>query len=407
MITLRVFDARFTNGNCLRLPLILCNGLNELLFEDEISFCPENHLLLTIKGQENDLVNLESRAFDPSLLSTNPKLTLSLYRVPDFCQVAAKIQIGLIAFQAGPSKVPDLSDLQSFSSVSKASTLSSDDFHAPKIPIQSLIDSINEELRISVTQHQKIHEIDVSAKESLKKELKNLKTTQDLEKDMWNKREKSLMTEIDQLESTLSSLKFELLKIKTENRALISENTRLNTLTLIKESFSNSDDLKTNPNNLSFSLNELDTLRKNSSGSTNDSSEILKQKDQVIRNLTSELNEAKVLNKSILLSRQMMKGNEVDDILMQKLRIFNVPGTFVRDPEQSYLFNGKKITVMARAGQLMCRIGTAFRPFDEFIKGFGAVAKSVSHKRMKSMGSISDSKPHSPRGSISRSKLKV
>lgn len=406
MITLRVFDVVYTNGNFLKFPLILCYGSKELLFEDEISFTPENNLLLKIKAQEKDSGTLESREFDPSLLSTNPKVTIPLYNILDFSHAAAKIQIGLMLAPMDPSKSPELSDLHSFSSVSKASTLSSDDFHTAKIPLQSIIDSINEELKNSVIKHRKIHEIDKLAKESLIKELQTLKTTQDLEKDYWNKREKFLMTQIDQLESTLSTIKFELLKSKTENRALIAENTRLNNFTLNKESLSNTEDLKANPNNLSFTLNELDNLRKNSSGSTNDSSEILKQKDQIIKNLTCELHEAKVLNKSILLSRQMMKGNEVDEILMQKLRVFNIPGMFVRDPEQSYLLNGKKVTVMVKAGQLMCRVGTAFRPFDEFIKGFGAVVKSISHKRFKSMGSITDSKSQSPKGSISRSKLK-
>lgn len=402
MTTLRVIDATYLNENSIEFSLFICYGSTELFITDEVMILPENQQLLTLKSLKKGSVALESLPFDFQLFSTNSKLTIPLYQSGDSTQILAKIQLASIASPPSPSKLPDLSDLSSFSSISKASTLTSDDLLSTKLHFQHLAECINEELKNSVIKHQRIREIDKSAKESILQDLKNTKNEYNTEREHWKTREKLLISELEQSENNLTGIKYELLKLKTENKALAAENSRMASVS--KESLFVMDDARSNSNNLSFTLNELDNLRKNSSGSTNDSSEIVKQKDQIIKKLTSELNEAKVLNKSILLSRQVMKGNELDEILMQKLRVFKIPGTFVRDPEQSYLFNGKKVTVMIKGGQLMCRVGTAFRPFDEFAKSMGLSSRSISHKRIKSMGSYNDTKPQSPK-SQSRSKL--
>ena len=298
-----------------------------------------------------------------------------------------------------PNKLPDLCDIHHFS---KASTQASDEPLSSTPPVLHLISSINEELRQSVLKHQKIHEIDMQANSSMLIELKKVRHDYLREKEDWKTREKSLLAGQELLEQEISSLKYELLKAKTQNSALQAENSRI--LTLLSFNQKNldcpQDDLKSYSSHLNYSSGELESLRKNSSNSTTDSTDVLRYKDQVINNLKSELSEAKKLNKSILLNRQMPKNNEIEDILAQKMKLFKVPGKFVRDLEQSYIFNGKKISLMIKSGQLLCKTGSVFRPFDEFIRSLGYSSKpslSTSHKRFKSLDFHTDSDPRTPK----------
>jgi chromosome segregation ATPase len=300
-----------------------------------------------------------------------------------------------------PSKLPDLSDIHHFS---KASTQSSEEPLSSTPQILQLISGINEELRQSVQKHQRIHEIDKQANSSMLMELKKVRNDYLKEKEDWKSREKALITGQEVLEQEISSLKYELIKAKTQNSALQAENSRLLTLLSInhKNFDTNQEDLKSCSNHLNYSASELESLRKNSSNSTSDSTDILRYKDQVINSLKSELTEAKILNKSILLNRQMSKNNELENILAQKLKLMKIPGNFIRDPEQSYIFNGKKISLMIKSGQLLCKTGSIFRPFEDFVRGLGYSSKNsltASHKRFKSLDFHSDCDPRTPKPS--------
>ena len=268
--------------------------------------------------------------------------------------------------------------------------------------ILQLISGINEELRLSVLKHQKIHEIDKQTNSSMVMELKKVRNDYLKEKEDWRTREKTLISGQEVLEQEISSLKYELAKTKTQNSALQAENFRLLTLSSInhKNLESNQEDLKSCSSPLNYSSSELESLRKNSSNSTSDSTDILRYKDQVINSLKSELTEAKILNKSILLNRQMSKNNELESILAQKLKLLKIPGNFVRDPEQSYIFNGKKISLMIKSGQLLCKTGSIFRPFEDFIRSLGSSSKTsltASHKRFKSLDFHTDCDPRTPK----------
>ena len=235
-------------------------------------------------------------------------------------------------------------------------------------------------------------------------ELKKVRNDYLKEKEDWKSREKALITGQEVLEQEISSLKYELIKAKTQNSALQAENSRLLKLLSInhKNFDTNQEDLKSCSNHLNYSASELESLRKNSSNSTSDSTDILRYKDQVINSLKSELTEAKILNKSILLNRQMSKNNELENILAQKLKLMKIPGNFIRDPEQSYIFNGKKISLMIKSGQLLCKTGSIFRPFEDFVRGLGYSSKNsltASHKRFKSLDFHSDCDPRTPKPS--------
>jgi hypothetical protein len=313
----------------------------------------------------------------------------------------------LLSSTCEPFKLPDLLDLHNFS---KASTLASDEPSSGIPIVMQIISGINEELKSSVLKHQKIHEFDKQANQNLMMELKKVRNDYLKEKEEWKQREKSLLNEQEVLEKTISTLKYNLLRSQTELNALTSENLRISALNSLKESnfLQITEELKGNPNNLSYSSIELESLRKNSSNSTLDSSDLLRQKDQIINNLKLELSEAKILNKSILLNRQMSKNNDLEEILAQKLRVLKIPGNFIRDPEQSYIYNGKKISLMIKSGQLLCRAGTMFRPFEEFVRNLGVSSKtalSTSHKRFKSLD-FQSSDPRTPTSSHSRSKVK-
>ena len=93
--------------------------------------------------------------------------------------------------------------------------------------VDEITKKINHDLEISVRRYQKLIEIDKLTKESLIQEIKKLKSELSREQDEFKKREKTILNDVQNFEASNFEMKFELMKIKTESKAVIAENNRL------------------------------------------------------------------------------------------------------------------------------------------------------------------------------------
>lgn len=259
--------------------------------------------------------------------------------------------------------------------------------------IGEIAGQINEELKLSVIKLRKLLEIEKKSKETLLEQIKNLKTELAREKDENKKREKALLHDFGIAENTVSDMKFDILKTKTENKALQAENSRLHSelrqkqqsYTLQLEQFK---DLKTEYESTYSSSSCLIQKIDDISGKSEIAyQEQLKAKDQNIKDLVNEISELKTMNKSLNQSQEMIQNYMIDDLLHQKVKELKIVGNFIRDPEQGYVFNNRKIILFVKGSQLMCKNGAVSKPFEEYMESIGAVVhdkKTVVHKRIRS-----------------------
>lgn len=347
----------------------------------EFTVSPGRSLRLQARNKANEL--FESQTFDSNLIPTNPFLTIPVYKGPKPGRVHGKIQLSLTNLSGQVSiNVSENSETSSFSGISKRSTPLSDESPTNKFVIQQLSDSISNELKNSVIKLRKLLEIEKNSKENLLKELQKVKNDVIAEREDHKKREKFVLNELQVAENNYSNLKFEILKTKTENKALIAENSRVSSILIEKEQTNGSfmTELSTFSEHFSPVFQVLHKISE-----SNQKDPELHQKDLIIKDLTKELNELKLLNKSILLNRQILKTSDLDEILAQKLKNLKISGAFTKDPEQSFIYNGKKIILVVKSGQLLCKFGSSYKTFEEYMRSLGISTRSASHKRIRSL----------------------
>ncbi|OMJ87145.1 hypothetical protein SteCoe_11221 [Stentor coeruleus] len=267
------------------------------------------------------------------------------------------------------------------------------EFKQGKFTLQEIAKEINGELKNSLEKSRKMLEAEKKAKESLVERNLNLKAELAREKEESKKREQNIFNDLQTAEDTISNMKFDILKVKTESKALQAENTRLQdenkhkaqAYKLQSEQFN---DLKNEFENAfptsSYLLQIIDDLTGKSEIPLKSQ---LETKDKKINELTQELNNIKALNKSLFLRQNMNKSDEIEALIEQKTKEFKILGKFVKDQEQGYIFNNKKVIMLVKSGQLLCKNGTVYKPFEEFMESIGGIAserKSLSHKRIKS-----------------------
>ncbi|OMJ87676.1 hypothetical protein SteCoe_10519 [Stentor coeruleus] len=288
----------------------------------------------------------------------------------------------------------------------------SEDLKQGKFTLQEIAKEINGELKSSLEKCRKMLEAEKKAKENLIERNLNLKAELVREIDENKKREKSLFNDIQIAESAISDMKFEILKVKTENKALQAENTRLQ-----DESKHKSQSYKVQSEQFNDLKNEFDNAFPSSSyllqviEDLTGKSEIplkdqLKDKDNKIKELNQEITNIKALNKSLFLGQNMNKIDEIEALIEQKTKKLKISGKFIKEQEQGYFFNNQKIIMLVKSGQLLCKNGTVYKPFEEFMESIGAIAsegKSLSHKRIKS----SDSEKRRSSWKIGRSGMRV
>ncbi|OMJ93387.1 hypothetical protein SteCoe_3629 [Stentor coeruleus] len=267
-----------------------------------------------------------------------------------------------------------------------------DDLGKNRTVIEEISEKISEELKKSVKKLWKLLEVEKRAKETLCDQVMNLKADLAREKDESKKREKAILYDLQVAETTISDMKFEVLKTRTENKAVQAENTRLLAEVKIKEEshlvqLEHPKDLKNESGSTYASssclLQKIDDFSGKNDNAYQDQ---IKIKDETIKELNKEVSELKVLNKSILLSQQINRPDEIDELLHQKSKQLKLAGNFVKDQEQGYIFNNKKIVLIVKSGQLLCKHGSIYKPFDEYMESIGGIVhdKSLSHKRIRS-----------------------
>lgn len=267
-----------------------------------------------------------------------------------------------------------------------------DDLGKNRVVIGEISEKISEELKNSVKKLWKLLEVERKAKETLCDQVMNLKADLAREKDESKKREKAILHDLQVAETTISDMKFEVLKARTENKAVQAENTRLLAEIKMKEEshsiqMEHFKDLKNEFDSTYASssclLQKIDDF---SGKNENTYQDQIKSKDDTIKELNREVSELKILNKSILLSQQINRPDEIDELLHQKSRQLKIVGHFIKDQEQGYVFNSKRIVLIVKSGQLLCKHGSIYKPFEEYMESIGAIApdKSPSHKRIRS-----------------------
>lgn len=362
--------------------LLICEGQEEKPEENiEFTISPGRSLRLQARNKGNEI--FESQLFDSNLVSTNPSLTIPVYKGSRPGRVQGKIQLSLINFSGQSTcNVSEISETCSLNGLSKSSTPLLEENSINKLVIQQISESINSELKNSVLKLRKLLEIEKNSKEQLAKELQKVRNEGAVEREEHKKREKFVLAEFQAAENNYSNLKFDLLKTRTENKALTAEISRISSLLLEKEQTNGSFLTELSTYSEQFSP-VFQVLHKISESNQKDPDII--QKDLLIKDLTKEVNELKLLNKSILLNRQILKTSDLDEILSQKLKNLKISGSFTKDPEQSFIYNGKKIILVLKSGQLLCKFGSTYKTFEEYMRSLGISTRSASHKRIRSL----------------------
>lgn len=288
----------------------------------------------------------------------------------------------------------------------------SEDLKQGKFILQEIAKEINGELKNSLEKCRKMLEAEKKAKENFIERNLDLKAELAREKDENKKREKSLFNDMQASEIIISDMKFDILKVKTENKALQAENNRLqdenkHKTQAYKVQSEQFNDLKNEFDNAfpssSYLLQLIDDLTGKSEIPLKDQ---LKEKDKKIKELNQEIANIKALNKSLFLGQNTNKCDEIEALIEQKTKELKILGKFVKDQEQGYFFNNKKIIMLVKSGQLLCKNGTVYKPFEEFMESIGGISnegKSLSHKRIKS----SDCEKRRSSWKIGRSGLRV
>ena len=121
---------------------------------------------------------------------------------------------------------------------------------------------------------------------------------------------------------------------------------------------------------------------------TTPSQDKFQEKDEKIKKLARELNELRVINSSLQISRQNTNNDDLEEIVQRSFRNLNMSGQLIRDKEQNYLYGSKKLSILLKDGQLLCRVGGIFKPFDEYIHTILGTESVPVHKSTKSSSDV-------------------
>ena len=242
----------------------------------------------------------------------------------------------------------------------------------PSINIGISDDNYTRELKDNLEQLRKLLEIEKKSKESALKELESVKNCFLEEIQDCKKRENELLEEFKNTEAKYVASKFENTKMKHELKSLQNENTRL-TNTLHSQDLSTSNQLE----ELTKKLSVYEQSHSNSdyiltrlaeyTGNTGPEpgTDKLKEREEVIQQLTSELNVLK--SKAFNTTRQPGKPDELEEAVQRFVKNHKLPVPILKDKEQAYIFNNKKIFLATKDGALMYRVGAVLKPFEEVL----------------------------------------
>ena len=259
--------------------------------------------------------------------------------------------------------------------------------------IKEITEQINNELQSSALKFQKLLNVERKAKDFLIKDFQNQKAEFLREKEENMKKMNSLFDELKTAENSNFALKFEVLKIKTENKAVIAENSRLSK-TIKDLEFSFLGKLEACRKKLeiyeSEPLNVKNLLMKLEDLTSVNQSDTLKEKEKLIKSLNKEISELKILNKSIIFNRDLKPFNEIEALLEKKSKELQLPGQFIKDQEQNYTYTNKKVVLLVKDGQLCCKVGNSYKTFEDYVSCYIKQERSLSPKLKLSLSQRSE-----------------
>ena len=251
-------------------------------------------------------------------------------------------------------------------------------------------DEINRELQESLQRTMKLLEIEKRSKENVLSDMENMKGRFLQELSEGKAREQGLLEEIKDAESRYSAAKHELFKIKHEMKSMQGENARLLHTVSSNEVFSSNrieelvKKMQIYEESYSGSDKILSKLSELSGISFEGSPEVLREKDQTIAHLQREINELKIMNNSLQIARNNNNIDELEESVKKFVRESKITSPFIRDKEQTYLHGNKRISILLKDSQLLCRVGGIFKPLEEYMSTFASNEITISHKIVKS-----------------------
>ncbi|OMJ81142.1 hypothetical protein SteCoe_18457 [Stentor coeruleus] len=251
-----------------------------------------------------------------------------------------------------------------------------------------IADEINQELRNNLERLMKTLEIEKKSKESISKEMENMKNCFLIELSEAKKRENELLDEFKDAETRFSASKFEMIRLKHEIKSVQAENTRLqqalhqSEMSQISRIEEMSKKLAIYEDNQSETDSILTKLSELTGHNFDNHSEKLKEKDEIIKKLNREITELKLKAPMIPHMKNTVPTDELDEAVNKYSMKIKLNGPIVKDKEQIYVYNGKKINLLLKEGQLLCRVGGIFKPFEECING-GVIVEPPLYKSVK------------------------
>ena len=254
----------------------------------------------------------------------------------------------------------------------------------------SVCEEINGELKLTAQKLMQLLEVEKKTRENLETDAENMKNRFLEELAEGKNRENDLLEELKDSEALLAVTRYEVAKLKNEIKALTAENIRLLQTNKDTQSafFAKTEELSSKLQIYEESSSESDKIlmRISDLKGFDDSYEKLKEKDALIHSLTNELNDLKHQN-SPFSFKQTINIDELEETIQKYSKQLKLPMPLIRDKEQNYLYGNKKISILLKDGQLLCRAGGIFKPFDEYINNFSSDSIAV-HKSVKSCNDV-------------------
>lgn len=230
---------------------------------------------------------------------------------------------------------------------------------------------INEELEENLKKLEKLLEIEKKSKENLVKELETVKKVYKDELDQAKIRENELVEEYKKVEMQGSEYRVLVTQLKNELKSMKSENLRITQLM-------QSNEISTT-NKIEEMKQKIEVYEQNHSNSDQiftklaemtsrslPNSSVLQEKDEAIKKLKNEIADLK--NCLFNSAKNQYGVDELEEAVQRFSKGTKLAGFLIRDREQTYIYNNKKISMLLKDGQLLCRVGGIFKPFSDFIQ---------------------------------------
>lgn len=235
-------------------------------------------------------------------------------------------------------------------------------------PLPGMNGFSQDKLHEKIKNLEKLIEVEKNMRKCMQDEIEYCKKVFNDEIELCKNKEEELIEEIKKVETQASEYRYQLLKTKAELSSAQNENSRLSQLIKLSE---HTTQLKINEYSQKLEALERSIKPETSQSpvpftqSSRPERKFIKPRDEETRRLISEINALK--SKVQELTLKIKSTDELEDAVQRSSRGTRLAGLIKKDKEQIYIYNNIKISMMLKDGQLLCRIGGSFKPFNDFI----------------------------------------